>query len=206
MRPMAMKGGRARGRPAGGSDAIVDAILATTLTHLEEHGFEDLSVEEVARAAGVNKTSVYRRWPSKADLVLAAVGSVRESEPPFVESGDLRSDLVQLLEAKAASLATPLGQNVGRALMALLGTARREGNEALLNERPSPRRALLARAIAGGELPPDADADFLDELLTAPLLRRILIRNEPVDTAYVTRVVDHVLAAARARPTGPPGS
>jgi AcrR family transcriptional regulator len=203
MRPMTMKRGRARGRPVGGSDAIVDAILATTLTHLEERGFEDLSVEEIARAAGVNKTSVYRRWPSKADLVLAAVGSVSDAEPPFVESGELRSDLVRLLEAKAASLATPLGQNMGRALMALDGKARRESNEAFLKERPSVPRAVLARAIARGDLPPDADPDFLDELLAGPILRRILMRNEPVDTAYVTRVVDHVLAAARARPAGP---
>ncbi len=200
---MATKRRRARGRPAGGSDAIVDAILATTLTHLEAHGFDELSVEAIARAAGVNKTSVYRRWPSKADLVLAAVATVaaaREDEPAFVESGDLRADLIRLLEAKARNLATPLGQNMGRALMALEGKVRRETNEAFLRERPSMRRAVLAHAIDRGELPPDTDADFLGELLTAPILRRILMRHEPVDVAYVARVVDHVLAAARARP------
>ncbi len=198
-----MKRRRARGRPAGGSDAIVSAILATTLTHLEEHGFEDLSVEDVARAAGVNKTSIYRRWPSKADLVLAAVMAARDPEPPFIESGDFRSDLIRLIEAKAVSLATPLAQNMARALMALDGGDRSEIKEALRKDLPSASQAFVERAIARGELPPDADAAFLHELLVAPILSRILMRSEHVDTAYVTRVVDHVLAGVKARPAGP---
>lgn len=88
---------RAQGRPQGGSEEIVRAILAATLEQLEAHGVVDLRVEEVARAAGVNKTSVYRRRPSKGDLVLAALGTLRDEEPRFVESGDLRRDLVDVI-------------------------------------------------------------------------------------------------------------
>src|SRR5258707_2197699 len=64
---------RRTGRPKGGSDAIVRAVLEATLRQLGDRGFAGVSVDEVAKAAAVNKTSVYRRWPSRSALVLAAL-------------------------------------------------------------------------------------------------------------------------------------
>src|SRR6185312_2142551 len=93
---------RTQGRPQGGSEEIVRAILDATLVQLEARGFAELRVDDVARAAGVNKTSVYRRWPSKAELVLAALRNRSEDEPTFVETGELRRDLFELLTVKAA--------------------------------------------------------------------------------------------------------
>jgi AcrR family transcriptional regulator len=166
------------------------------LRQLEKHGFAELRVEEVALAAGVNKTSVYRRWPSKGELVVAALKARGDREPPFAESGDLRRDLVTLLTAKAAGLSTPRGRKVLRALMSFDDDAAGELRAMFPEGRYRKPRALLTRAIERGALPPDADAPFLTELLMAPILQRILVLHTPVDEAFVARVVDHVLRGA----------
>jgi AcrR family transcriptional regulator len=187
---------RGRGRPQGGSESIVRTILATTLKQLEERGFAGISVEEIARAAGVNKTSVYRRWPSKTRLVLAAVQAAGETERPFVASGDLRRDLVRLLKAKAATLASPRGQRIAHALLTLDGGDRDELMDALREPRDASPCAVIQKAIASGELPVGTDAAFVSELLIGPLANRLIIRNEPVGVGYVAKIVDHVLAGA----------
>jgi AcrR family transcriptional regulator len=198
---------RAHGRPQGGSEEIVRAILDATLEQLEARGFVDLRVEEVARVAGVNKTSVYRRWPSKGELVLAALATTSDEGPPFVESGDLRRDLVDLLTAKTATLSTPRARRILRALMVFDADA--EGvaalTDALRQHRYSTPRGVLARAVERGALPQGSDTGFLCELLLAPILHRILIVNEPVDAAFLARLVDQVLAgAAHVPPAAPP--
>ena len=148
---------RTQGRPQGGSEEIVRAILDATLVQLEAHGFAELRVEDVARAAGVNKTSVYRRWPSKADLVLAALRNRGEDEPTFVESGELRRDLVELLTVKAAKLSTPRGRQVLRARRAF-GDEESAALARALRERQNAKiRELLTRAVERGALPPGSD-------------------------------------------------
>jgi AcrR family transcriptional regulator len=194
---------RAQGRPQGGSEEIVRGILEATLEQLEAHGFVDLRVEEVARVAGVNKTSVYRRWPSKGELVLAALGTLPDDEPSFVDSDDLQRDLVELVTAKAATMSTPRGRKMMRAMMAFDdGIA--SLTVALRAHRYSKLRARLARAIEHGVLPPGSDPGFLSELLVAPVLHRILILDEPVDAPFLAKVVDHVLAGCAHARTSPP--
>jgi AcrR family transcriptional regulator len=187
---------RTQGRPAGGSEEIVRAILDATLRQLEKRGYDELRVEDVARKAGVNKTSVYRRWPSKGELVVAALKVRGDDEPPFTESGELRRDLVTLLTAKAAGLSTPRGRKVLRALMAFDEEAAAQLSSAFPEGRYGKPRAVLAHAIERGALPPDADALFLTEMLLAPILHRILVLHMKVDEAFVARVVDHVLPRA----------
>src|SRR5689334_4609863 len=87
---------RSPGRPAGGSEAILRAVLDTTIEELARVGYERLSVEAIAAAVGLNKTSIYRRWPTKGELVLAAIDARRERARPFRETKNLRADLVAL--------------------------------------------------------------------------------------------------------------
>lgn len=186
------KRSRSPGRPAGGSEELIRAVLETTRQHLAERGYSKLSVEEIARAAGMNKTSIYRRWPTKGELVLAALGTMQENEPPFRETGDLRTDLVALLRAKAARVSTPGGRAIARALMSI------DDDEALAASIRARRYGLstswLQAAIERGELARDVDASFVSEMLLAPVLHRLLVTNEPADDVFVERVVDQVLA------------
>jgi AcrR family transcriptional regulator len=181
-----------RGRPPGGSDAIVRGILEATREELQRRGFAELRVERVAAAAGVNKTSIYRRWPTRAELVAAAIAQASEEEPAITPTADLRGDLIALLGQKAANLAHPRARKILQTLMALGDQPSAKLGAQLHAHRYRRPRALLAAAVASGALPPKTDVDFLTELLMAPLLHRILL-GQRVDRAFITRVVDHAL-------------
>jgi AcrR family transcriptional regulator len=182
-----------RGRPLGGSEEIVRVVLDATLRQLGERGFAALSVEEIAKAADVNKTSVYRRWPTKVDLVLAALLTLREELPVLSESGSLRDDLVRAVQVKAALVATPRGRKIARAMMAFGDAEVDTVVQALRECRYSVPHAVIEHAIKRGDLPADTDPALLSELLLAPVYYRILMLNEPVDVRYIEGVVDQVL-------------
>src|SRR5689334_6967985 len=183
---------RSPGRPAGGSDAIVRAVFDATLAELARSGYARLSVEEVAAAAGMNKTSIYRRWPTKAELVLAAIDAHREHGPRYRETGDLRADLVTLLRGKAARLSTPQSRAIARALLSIEDDV--ELVASLRARRYSQPMTLMQHAVDRHVLPPRTDPAYVSEVLLAPVLQRLLVTNEPVTRAFVERIVDHVLA------------
>lgn len=188
---------RTPGRPAGDAQRVVRAVLDATVRQLAKKGFAELSVEEVARDAGVNKTSVYRRWPSKAELVVAALQSVRAEEPPFEESGDLRRDLIGILRRKVAVLTNPRGRKLARALLFLDHSAETVAFVRSVRERQNaPLVALLQRAVERGEIERDASAQLLAEFVLAPITQRALGVGLAVDEGYIETVVDHLLRAA----------
>src|SRR6187455_1103921 len=98
--PKAKRGPRklARPRTGGRSARVVSEVLSATLEAFAEQGYAGLSVEAVALRAGVNKTTIYRRWPTKADLVGAALVSLRDDDPEPPNTGSLRDDLLQVLQ------------------------------------------------------------------------------------------------------------
>lgn len=181
---------RAAGRPSGGSESLVRDVLVAALRELGSRGFAALRIDDVAAAAGVNKTTIYRRWPTKAELVMAALQAAPPSEPVCDETGDLRADLITLLGAKARLLATPAGRKIALAMMSMddeMAARMRERRYSLPSE-------LLRRAIERGDLPAATDPELVSELLYAPVLNRALVLNERVDATFVAAVVDHVLA------------
>lgn len=192
---------RRQGRPQGGSEEIVRAVLAATLKQLGERGLEGLNIEEIATSVGLNKTSVYRRWRTKRDLVLAALLARREQEPPFVESGDVEADLIRVIRAKIATLSTPLGRRISQVLMAFNDPDAMVITRALRQNRFLVPSTIISHAIARGELPAGLDPELLSELLLGPILFRRIIWNEPVRDVYIRRVVKQVLAMARATAT-----
>jgi AcrR family transcriptional regulator len=184
---------RSPGRPAGGSEELVSRVLEVTLRHLVRDGYEAMRIEEVARESGTNKTTVYRRWPKKSDLVLAALGRYREADVPFRETGSLRDDLIAVLTKKARRIATPEGRAIGRAI----SSAGIDSDDALVDRiraiRYAPFVAVLSAAVVRGELSPTVDAPFVAELLLAPVLHRLLVTGESVGASLVARIVDAVL-------------
>lgn len=143
-----------RGRPRDPS--IDPTVLAAVRRELTDKGYQRMSVAEVARSAGVTKPTIYRRWPTKKDLVIAAIESSPEPEPPPL-CGDTRRDLITIMH----NFRTTPPPNLG-ILFAV--TAERKNLPELLEifgERAESRRgwirSILERARDRGEIRTDID-------------------------------------------------
>jgi AcrR family transcriptional regulator len=181
---------RDAGRPRG--DAIVDAVLDAAMAELADAGPEGVSVDRVARRAEVNKTTVYRRWPSRDDLVDAALRRAAAAIGDLPDRGSLAADLLAVAEAVAALLARP----EGRALAAAAITGTRPPGRAL--ERALP--PVIARARDRGEWPDGADPGPVTSLLVGAVWHRVLVEQAPVDTAWLSGVVALLVAGVGAQP------
>ena len=182
-------------RTGGRSARVREAVLHATVEVVAEAGYAGLSFEEVARRSGVHKTTVYRRWPTTAALVLDALLERSAESVPVPDTGSVREDLRRFVRAIAANITSPLGA----ALVATLtGEPADEAVDALVHEFWRARFALageiVQRGIERGELRADVDPDLVVELLVAPLYLRLLVTREPVTRRYADRVVDLALA------------
>jgi AcrR family transcriptional regulator len=181
---------------------VTDAITAATFTELAETGYARLSMEAIARRAGVGKAALYRRWSSKEDMLAELIrDAVTGALPPPPATGALHSDLRQMLGSIRDQLANPL---VSRIVLELLSDAGRSSalEEVLYTGVAVPRRAaaraVLEAAIDRGELPARLDLELGMDLLIAPLGFRMLIMRGDIDDAYLDTLTCAVEAALRA--------
>jgi AcrR family transcriptional regulator len=184
------------GRPrAADADA---AILESALDLLEKRGYAGLSIDAVAAAAGVAKTTIYRRWPSKPALLAAAAAPLYQQLVEAPDTGSLRDDLVSLL---ATSRELMMGR-AGRILQILLreSSQHQELTEPLqcaLYERRQLYHRVLNRALARGELRADVDQDLVADMLLGPLWIRTMITPSPTPPELVRAAVDAILPGIR---------
>jgi len=181
-----------RPRSAECDHAILDAALA----EYAARGLEGMSVDAVAARAAVSKATIYRRYPSKEKLVVAAAFTIAEENAPALDTGSLRGDLIASLQNLRRLLTDPV---LGPAKRMLLVDSLRNEELAVLHrssvhERRQRIFAMLRRAIERGELQPDIDLDFAADTLGAPLFYRNLVLGEPIDDAYVEKAVNNFLA------------
>jgi len=174
---------------------VVSAVLRATLAELGEVGYAALRIENVAERARVNKTTVYRRWPTKPSLVGAAMRLC--STEPMPDTGSIRSDLVALGKQVIALMRSP----DGTALMRMMGTDWQHPDIADLSrqirgEMQRSRAKLVERAIARGELPKGSDPELIVDAVISPLFGR-LKHGVSVDGRLVARFADLVLTGAR---------
>src|SRR5919199_2430949 len=185
---------RGRGRPR--DPALDDRILEQALVLLGSHGYAGLTLDELAARSGVAKTTVLRRWPSKAAVAAAGVERLALQSVDIPDSGTLRGDLGALLHGARDTFARGRGQFVARLL-------REAGHhpeitellDAVLHTRRQAYRRVLARAVARGELNPEVDQELMIDLLIGPLWTRLLITRDPVTSEYVDANVQAVLNA-----------
>ena len=182
-------------RTHGRAALVVKRVLAETLLELCRVGFAAMRVEDIAQHSKVHKTTIYRRWPTKSELVAAALAD-QCKQRPVIDTGSLRADLrASLLQASDLQ---PSEQAVLRVIQAErmlpdFATVVDGMRTALYEERLS----IVQRGVARGELPATVDADLLIDLVSAPVQRALLF-NEQVDPAYVERLLDVVLAGVAA--------
>src|SRR6185295_12523600 len=145
-------------------------------------------VEDVAARAGVNKTTVYRRWPTKADLVGAVMRSIGEPGGPPPDTGSVRDDMLQLLEDFVARVSLPEGRTLMRVFATELDHPEVEAlARSLRDEMRAPWLEAIARAIGRGELPAGSDAGLVVEMILGTTSNR-LKRREPVDEVFLGAV------------------
>jgi AcrR family transcriptional regulator len=191
--PSASKALQGAVRPGGRSARIVAEVLRATADELARVGYAALRVEDVARRARVNKTTVYRRWPTKMQLVTETLQQERERCVVTPDTGSVREDLRIMLHAFVEQGRTPLA----RAWLSELGnTEVRAIMRGFRHHFESEWVRVLARGMARGELPADTSPLLLIEIVVSPITGR-LVRGEELPTDdFCTQVVDLVLAGA----------
>ncbi|WP_372700018.1 TetR/AcrR family transcriptional regulator [Arthrobacter sp. JSM 101049] len=184
-----------RTRPRRRGAALVGAILAATRAELREGGYPALTMEAVAQRAGASKASLYRRWDTRAALVMDAVYDLAPVPAEIPDTGELRGDLLEVLRRTAATLSGP----AGAALRGLLAEALADQDRVReLRARSQGRnRQLMAevlrRAATRGEVSADAAAPARLDVGAALLRNHFLLEDRPLDEAVLLEVVDDVL-------------
>ncbi|MFI6471057.1 TetR/AcrR family transcriptional regulator [Streptomyces sp. NPDC050516] len=195
------KGPRRRG------EELESAILRATLDELAEVGYSALTMERVAVRARTGKAAVYRRWPSRAQLVLDACKLGKISEVDLPDTGGIRGDALALLRQMAATMSSPLGG----IMRGLLGEMTRDPELAeLIRERihtvrPLAVGVILERAVERGEVEPWVLASRRATVATDLLRNHFLLFGAPVADEVIVDIVDDVylplvLSPAASRP------
>jgi AcrR family transcriptional regulator len=175
---------------------VVDRVVAATFDELSRVGYTAMRVEDIAARSGVNKTTIYRRWPTKAELLRSAVIEAAKKRQPSIDTGTLRGDLAASL--LAAFDLKPYEQGILRVIQMERSAEDVETFAVRMrDEMRATRVSMVRRGIARGELPPGVDVELVVDLLSAPV-QRALIFNERIDRANVDRMLDLVLAGAAA--------
>ena len=173
------------------------AIIKAALELMAEEGFEAMSIEAIAARAGVGKTTIYRRWDSKADLVIDAIGSL-QAEIPVINSGNLRNDLLTMFGTAVQQESPSFFENMVFNMIGVLKT-NPEIFQAFYSRIIVPRlnqfTAMIEQAKSRGELRPDIDPLIMVDLLAGPLFFRMLftslISTLPKD--WAEQIIDAVL-------------
>ncbi len=186
------------GRPRS-SDADA-AILTATRALLAERGWDGMTLGDVAARAGVAKTTLYRRWPGKAELVVDAMAQLFDALRP-VDAGSARADAEATIRDLTALLARPETQSAFLALAAHAARhpALREAvREKIIDRQRRLVHAGVCRAAERGDASPIADPELLFDVIAGTVVHRMLIAGEPVDEGYLRRLLDFVLPGSAA--------
>jgi AcrR family transcriptional regulator len=170
---------------------ITSAITDAVLDELAERGYARLSMESVAKRAGVGKSALYRRWASKQEMALSAIAEFSVEQAPTPNTGSLTGDIRQSLEAVAQWLSHPKFSRILPDLVAEMGR-NPELSDTVEGMIGQPRRergvVILQRAIERGELDPSTDLELALDLLAAPIYWRLLVRDGQVEPGYLDKL------------------
>jgi AcrR family transcriptional regulator len=193
-----------RTRPRRRGRALDEAIFQATLDELAERGYAKLTMEGVAARARAGKASLYRRWPTRVELVMDAVSHALPDPSAPSDTGSLRGDLLATLRVTAELLAGPAGEALRGVLSDVLRdpvhTAR-----ARRRSQGSGRRAMAEiarRAADRGEIDPAAITPRRLEAGLALLRQHVLFGSVPVPDEVIVEIVDEVVIPLL---TAPPG-
>ncbi|MGW3496896.1 TetR/AcrR family transcriptional regulator [Streptomyces sp. NPDC001020] len=194
-----------RRTPAGAAvlrEEVTEAIREAVFAELAAVGYARMSIEGIARRAGVGKTAVYRRWRSKLHLVLDLVSAVAVQGLPAPDTGSLEGDLRLLYEVTSRALRHPVA---GQIIPDLQAEAARNPDiaeamqKALREGQQSVASGIVAAAVARGEIREGADRDLALDLISGPLYwRAVVVRGSELPEGYLEGLARASAGALRA--------
>jgi AcrR family transcriptional regulator len=189
----------ARGRRR--DPALDIAILDAALEVVAEVGYERMTMDMVAMRAKAGKAAAYRRWKSKADLIIDAVAQLKRTQvdlDALPDTGTLRGDLLGLFKPSSARE----GERKMRIMAGLASVLSQHpelaeaGNAAIVEPWASANLRLMERAVARGEVQPGADIRTASQVMPSMAAYRALIQRKPFELQFLTSVIDGVLLPA----------
>jgi AcrR family transcriptional regulator len=188
---------RAPGRPRDAS--IDERVTAATRALLAEQGFDATTVQAIAARAGVHSSAIYRRWPSRIELIEAAVSPAADLAR-FQPTGDLRRDLRRFMRAYVAMFAEPAAQAAVRPLLVHYQTSGADRDASgFLNISTRPQFAAILRAAAPRSVDPAVNPDDVFDMLLGSLLARSLVPTVANRRRPLERLVDLIVRAVEPR-------
>lgn len=189
--------GSGRPRDASRDEAILDAAISI----LAETGYERMTMDMVAVRAKAGKATVYRRWPSKAEMVVEAVARMKRSLVDFdqlPETGTLRGDLLALFRPQSVEQAEQKMRAMAgvAAVLAQHPALAEAGHDAIAAPWVTANRILISRACARGEARAGAHVETLAQIIPSLAAYRTLIQRRPFDRALLVEIIDAVLLPA----------
>jgi AcrR family transcriptional regulator len=172
-----------------------ETVLRTTFELLTETGLEGVSIDEISRRSGVAKTTIYRHWPTRSDLVVDACSRISaEQEAP--DTGSLEGDLTALLTNLAELLRTARWSTV---VPSIVDAGERDTRLAETHSRiqighAAPFKTVIERAMHKGELPKNTDRSGMIAILLGPLFYRRWFSREALDESFVKAVVRNAIS------------
>jgi AcrR family transcriptional regulator len=193
------------GARAPRGNATTEALRGAVRGMLEELGYQALTMEGVAARSGVAKTSIYRRWPSKAEMVFDLMLHSSEELPPLVDRGSLAGDIDALAGRMVALVAGPLGRRI---FPGLIGDA--SGDPALMERLRTTvvldgRKQIaevLERSVCRGELADTEAVPDLQAVLLGAVMMLVLFEPEIDEGLLRNKIADLAMAVLSGGPTG----
>jgi AcrR family transcriptional regulator len=187
-------------RPGGRTARVRAAVLRAAGDALAEQGFDGLDVADVARRAGVGKTTIYRRWGTVAGLVADLLTDMAEQSSPRTDTGSLLEDLRANAQLVQRTLTDQRQGPLFRAIIvaATCDTRTAEALHRFYAVRVAEWAPCVEQAVQRGELPTGTDAAEVIRAVSAPLYYRLLISGDPIDAQTADRAAEAAAVAARA--------
>lgn len=178
-------------------EALVERLLEATLNELVNNDYRALSIERIAEAAGVNKTTLYRRWGTLEALVGDACRRLVKSPFPLPDTGSLASDLLSVFHDLHELLITPRLQGPLRLhFSGKLPEELQTIHDSIKAQKEQEMRTIFRRAVARGELPKDTDIELAFHVMGGAIMHLTLFDPEGCDDARIMQVIDMVLGGA----------
>jgi AcrR family transcriptional regulator len=176
-------------------------ILDAAIDVLAESWFDGMTIDMVAARAKAGKATIYRRWPSKTDLVLDAVACMKAADldpERLPDTGTLRGDLVAMIRPRSIEEGERKLRIMG-GLFGMIATSPELAaavHDAIIEPRLAVNRLFLQRAIDRGEISADRDIDLLARVASGMSAFRMLVEQQPLDAEYLVSLIDHVILPA----------